>query len=244
MPVDVILTAGPGVDAAAAATKTIPIVMSSHGSPVPRHADSYARPGRNVTGLSQGVGMEYQKQLALLKEASPGIKRVALVAQAQGDAADRMTGVLQQPRFVEAAKALGLELMIVSFGDVGGIPATMQSAARQGAHALLFDDIGVLAWAENQRLIAEEAIRLRLPVMQYALDTVESGGLMAYGRDFRDNARRAANYVDRILRGAKPGDLPIEQPGKIELHLNLKAARAIGLELPRTLLLQADRVIP
>ena len=243
MPVDVIVASGFAVDAAAHVTKTIPIVMGSHGGPVPRLADSLARPGRNVTGVTQGVGVEIQKQLALLKEASPQIKRVALVAQAQGEGADRLSDIVWQPRLVAAAESLRLELFVVSFGDAGGLRETIRSAARQGAHALLFDDIGVLSYREHQIVVAEEASRHRLLVMNYVLSTVENGGLMAYGRDFNANLRRAAYYVDRILRGAKPGDLPIEQPGKLELHINLRAAKAIGLEFPPSLILQADRVI-
>ena len=243
MPVDLIVASGYAADAAASATKTIPIVMGSHGGPVPRLADSLGRPGRNVTGLTQGVGVEIQKQLGLLKEASPVIKRVALVAEAKGEDADRLWEIVSQPRLVAAAHALRLELFVVSFGDPAELRATIRSAARQGAQALLFDDIAVLTVPEHQRAIAEEATRQRLLVMQYILSTVENGGLIAYGRDPALNFRRTAYFIDRILKGAKPGDIPIEQPGKLELHINLTAARAIGLTMPPSLLLQADRVI-
>lgn len=242
--VDVIVASGAAADAMARATRTIPIVMASHAAPVPRLADSLSRPGRNVTGLAQGVGMEVQKQLGLLKEAGPRISRVALVVQLQGSEPDKLSEIIKQPRFVAAGKKFGLDLFVVWFREPSELKAMLQSAAQQGADALLFDDIGVLSDPEHQRLIAEEARRHGLLDMHYILNTVENGGLMAYGRDWPGSMRRAAHYVDRILRGAKPGELPIEQPDKIELHINLSAARAMRLEIPRSLLLQADRVIP
>jgi putative ABC transport system substrate-binding protein len=241
--VDVIVASGVAADAAARATKVIPIVMASHHGPVPSLADSLARPGRNVTGLTQGVGTEVQKQLGLLKQASPRVSRVALVVQLQGARTNDLPKITEQPRFVDAAKALGLELFVVWFNEPGELRSAIQGAAQRGAHALLFDDIGVLTYPEHQRLIAEEAQRHRLLVMQYILSSVENGGLMAYGRDYVSTMRRAADFVDRVLKGAKPAELPIEQPSRIELHINVKAASAIGLEFPRSILLQADRVI-
>ena len=241
--VDVIVASGVAVDAAAQATKTIPIVMASHYGPVPRFADSLGRPGRNVTGLTQGVGPEIQRQLALLKETSPRISRVALVAQRQGAKADRMPEIAKQPRFVAAANALGLELFVVSFDEPSELRSMIRLAASQGANALLFDDIGILAYPEHQRVVVEETRRYRLLVMHYILSTVESGGLMAFGRDSGSNMRRAAYFVDRILKGDKASELPIEQPERIEFHINLTAAKAIGLEFPPSVILQADRVI-
>lgn len=243
IPVDVIVSFGFGVEAAARATKAIPIV-GLHPEPVERgYAESLARPGRNVTGLtSASAGLAYQKQLALLKEASPRMSRVALVAQSQGEQADRMSGILEQPRFVQASKALGLDLIVVSFGEPSGLPAAIRSAARQGAQALLFDEIAILAWREIQKVINEEAIRHRLLVMHSMLGPVEGGGLMAYGTDPVEIFRRLPHFVDRILRGSKAGDIPIEQPRRPELHVNVRAAKDIGLELPPALLLQADRV--
>ncbi len=243
MPVDVIVAYTEGVDAAAAATKTIPIVMGGHYFPVESGlAESLNRPGRNVTGLLAAAGPAAEKQLALLKEASPGISRVALVSWVQGEPADRGTEVNR--RLVAAAKELGLEVFWLTFGEPGEIDALIQSAVRQGTQALLLA-IPTILYVRGDHLqrINRQAILYRLPVIHDNLDAAEGGALMAYGVDDRFARQRAPHYVDRILRGERPAVMPIEQSTKVELHVNLGAAKAIGLKIPPALLLQADRVI-
>jgi putative ABC transport system substrate-binding protein len=241
---DVIVTFGFGIDAVLSATRRVPVVGMHSELVRPGWAQSMSRPGGNLTGIASAVsGLESQKQLAWLKEASPRVRKVALFAQAQGAAADDLERIARQPRFVEAARALDLELFVVSFGTVHDIPAAVASAARQGADALLVDEISVLSWPPQQRTLSQEAERHRLLVMHSMLNATEHGGLMAFGRDLTVDFARLAHFVDRILRGTPPSELPIEQGSRRELRLNLKAAKAIGLAFPPRLLLQADRVI-
>lgn len=245
VPVDVIVAFGPGVDAAARVTKTIPIVMGTHYRPIEAGlAQSLAHPGGNVTGLIGVVEAEggIPKQLQLLKQASPRITRVALITQARGPAADRFPDVVHQPPLSIAATELRLDLFLLTFGDVDTLEAVFQSAVRQGADAIAFDDIAPLSFPEPQRLIANLARTHRMPVVSPKLAAVANGVLMAYGTHETHNHRRAAYFVDRILRGAKPANLPIERPIKPELHINLGAAKAIGLQLPAALMISADRV--
>lgn len=245
MPVDVIVAFDEGVNAAASATKTIPIVMGGYsGAVVGRHAESLARPGRNITGNALTAAPSGPKMLALLKEASPGIARVALVYFSQDERSDRTPQASPTSQFGKAAAALGLEASFLTYGDLQSIGALLRSAVRQGFQAVILDGIGSLyASEESQRGVEQEARRLRLPIMHTSLKAPLNGGLMAHGGDDTAAWQRTPHYVDRILRGDKPGEIPIEQPTRIEFHVNLTAAKAIGLELPPGLLLQADRVI-
>jgi putative ABC transport system substrate-binding protein len=245
MGVDVIVAFGPGVDAAVRATKTIPIVMVTYYGPVETGiARSLARPGLNVTGLTVSTGaQQHQRQLSLLKEISPRIRRVAIVSQIRGPLADGLPEVNPRSPYGTAASALGLELFRLSFGDAASLGAVIRSAASQGADALFFDDPPILHYRKHQQLVAREATAHRLPVMFSALTAAANGALMSYGTDFSINYKRSAYYVDRILRGDKPAVIPIEQPSRVEFHLNARAAKAIGLEVPMTLRLRADRVI-
>ena len=247
MPVDVIVAFGGGVTAAARATKTIPIVMATYYSPVEAGlAESYARPGGNVTGLTLRAGntdQHNEKRLALLKEASPRISRVAFVTRAPAAFAHRVAETLRGSSAAASATKLGLELFAVTFPDPSGLKAAIQGAVKQGAQGLWFDDIPELYYPEHQEVIAEEARRHRVPVMHQVLSAAAHGALMSYGTDITINYRRVPYYVDRILKGVKPGDIPIEQPSRVEFHVNLKAARSIGLTIPPALLVQADRVI-
>jgi putative ABC transport system substrate-binding protein len=246
MPVDLIVSFSEGVDAATRATRTIPIVMGGHYQPVESgYAKSLARPGGNVTGVVQSAGAEFQKTMALLKEASPGVSRVAFIVHVRGEMADRLPPPRADSFLGRTAKALGFEIFFVPFGDPGSIDSVVRSAAWQGAQALLIEpNYALYGNREASRRLYEEAIRQRLPVMHTVLGAVVDGGLMAHGTDETLLWRRVPYYVNRILKGDRPGDIPIEQPSKVEFHINLKAARAIGLEVPPSLLLQADRVIP
>jgi putative ABC transport system substrate-binding protein len=240
---DLIVASGTNqVRAAKQATSTIPIVMLSVIEPVSRGlVASLARPGGNVTGVTDtaGVGI-YAKYLQFLKEAVPTISRVAAL---------RYSGTLREPawanemnREIEAeARALGVVLQsyYVTVPDELGPAFAALTKAR--AEALLVVPHPFLS-AHVQRIV-DLAAQSRLPAMYPDKPNVEIGGLMAYAVDWLDTARRVATYVDRILKGAKPGDLPVEQPTKFELIINLKTAKALGLTIPPTLLLQADEVI-
>jgi ABC-type uncharacterized transport system substrate-binding protein len=236
--VDVIVAAGPPAMLAAVkqATATIPVVTTGSGDPV-RYgfAQSLARPGGNITGLSLQIPETTGKRMELLRELVP---RAVLVA------------VLRDPRegpplsFEEAeaaARALGRKLMSLEIRDAGEIDVAFKTATAAGVGALLVF-AGGIADAHAPR-IAQLAATSRLPAMYSFRYYVEAGGLISYGADLIANNRRAAAFVDKILKGAKPGDLPFEQPTKFELVINLKTAKALGLTIPQTLLLRADEVI-
>lgn len=253
MEVDVIVAFGGGVTAAARATKSVPIVMGTFYSPVESGlARSMSRPGSNVTGTTLRAGEREQhnlKRLALLKEAAPHASRIAFVTYWHGDEGERklfearwLEGFLRDAAVATAMRKLDMELFAVTFGQASGLAATIQEAVRRGAQGLWFGDVPDFQYPEHQRVIAEEARRHRLPAIHQVLSAAEHGALMAYGADVIVNYRRVPYFVDRILRGAKPGDIPIEDPAKVEFHVNLTAAKAIGLEIPPPVLLQADRV--
>jgi putative ABC transport system substrate-binding protein len=235
--VDIIVTSGASaVRAAQQATVTIPIVMAGAPDPVAFGlVASLARPGANVTGLSDSAGREIEgKRLELLKESFPRIARVAVVL----DSASRVDITPAQ----EAARALGLSLL---FSPETATPAEFTSSiallVREGAQALYAPETPINV--RHRSLIVELAAKHRLPAMYESREFVEVGGLMSYGPIFSDIFRRAAVYVDRILKGAKPADLPVEQPSKFELLINLKTAKQIGVKIPPAVLMGADKVI-
>ena len=236
--VDVIITAGPPVTRAVKeATATIPVVMAQDGDPVGNgFVASLARPGGNITGMSQLAAEISGKQLELLKETVPKLSRVAVL------------GTSTRPGNAEALKET--ELAAGTFGvrlqylDVRG-PKDIETAfreARQGrAGAVLVLQSPVFTSQRTQ--VAELAAKTRLPAIYPQTEYTEAGGFMCYGVNTPDLFRRAAYHVDKILKGAKPADLPIEQPKKFELVINLKAAKQIGLTVPPSVLARADRVI-
>jgi ABC-type uncharacterized transport system substrate-binding protein len=235
--VDIIVTSGASaVRAAQQATVTIPIVMAGAPDPVAFGlVASLARPGANVTGLSDSAGREIEgKRLELLKESFPRIARVAVVL----DSASRVDITPAQ----EAARALGLSLL---FSPETATPAEFTSSiallVREGAQALYAPETPINV--RHRSLIVELAAKHRLPAMYESREFVEIGGLMSYGPIFSDIFRRAAVYVDRILKGAKPAELPVEQPSKFELLINLKTAKQIGVKIPPAVLMTADKVI-
>ncbi len=219
------------------ATSTIPIVMTNHGDPVgSRVVASLARPGGNVTGLSALSPALVGKQLQLLKEAVPRVSRVAVLSNPTHPAHQ-----LSLREAEVAARSLKLQLQILEARAPTEIAGAFAPVTKESAGALL-----VLAdpmmFGERARIV-ELAVKRRLPLMGNQREYAEAGGLLAYGIDQRDSFRWAAVYVDKILKGAKPADLPVEQPTKFELVINLRTAKALGLTIPQSLLLRADQVI-
>ncbi len=238
--VDVIVTTGsPATHAAQQATRTIPIVMTVVGDPVPRFVASLAKPGGNITGLTQITRELSGKRLELLKEAFPKISRVAVFDDATLTA-QQISGNLQETQM--AAEALGIKLQSL---EVGGpnpdLDGAFRTATSQRAGALIILPGPVLEL--HRKRVVDLAAKSRLPAIYPSSQFVEAGGLMSYAADFVDLYRRAATYVDKILKGAKPRDLPVEQPMKFEFVINLKTAKQIGLTIPPNVLARADKVI-
>jgi putative ABC transport system substrate-binding protein len=235
--VDVILTsATPSVIAAKKATSAIPIVFTTVTDPVVNSlVASIARPGGNVTGLSQQTSELGGKRLGLLRETVPHLRRVAVMANVTNPST-----MAELSEISAAARMLSLEIVPIEIWRSEDIASGIKSL-RGGAEALyvLTDPLV----AVNQIEINTLALDARLPTMHALREYVVSGGLMSYGANFPDLFRRAGDYVDKILRGAKPADLPVEQPTKFDLIVNMKTAKALGLTLPATLLAGADEVI-
>jgi putative ABC transport system substrate-binding protein len=231
--VDVIVTASPpGVQAARNATSTIPIVFTVIGDPVGSgFVASLARPGGNVTGLSTLAPELDGKRLELLKEAVPTTVRVAVLFEPAYPRKE--TGI--------AAEALGIQLISLPVRALADFDPAFETAIRENAHALLTSPSVLLDTARY--LIVEFAATNRLPTMYAGPEFVEAGGLMSYAPSYTDLFRRAATYVDKILKGAKPADLPVAQPTKFELVINLKTAKALGLTIPPSVLGRADQTI-
>jgi ABC-type uncharacterized transport system substrate-binding protein len=236
--VDLIVAwAAPEAGAAERATRTIPIVFLVHGDPVGGgHVANLARPGGNMTGLGQMLPELAAKQLELLRQAVPSILRVAVL----WNAASRIKR-LDMEEVQHAARALGVALQSREVRGLDDFDGVFAATKRERPDAIL-TLVDPVTFAQRH-LIADFAARERLPAMYAVREFVESGGLMSYGVDLRDLFRRGASYVDKILKGAKPADLPVEQPTKFELVINLKTAKALGLTIPRSLLQRADQVI-
>ena len=232
-------TAAP-VLAAKNATGTIPIVMLTVADPVGRGlVSSLSRPGGNVTGVAYGVGTEtFGKGLDLLREAVPKVRRVAVVWNPDGAGSSLLTASIKS-----AARSLGLELQLVEARGPTEFDAAFAAMGNGGAEALIVvTDPAYLLPGAAARL-ADLAVKSRLPSMHAQRPAVEAGGLMSYGPSILALFRRGAFFVDKILKGAKPADLPIEQPTTFELVINLKTARALGLTIPPAVLARADAVI-
>jgi ABC-type uncharacterized transport system substrate-binding protein len=235
--VDVIVTSGtPAVMASKQATSVIPIVFATAGEPVGNNlVASLARPGGNVTGLSILAADLAGKRLELLREVVPGLRRLAIM----GNVGNPFT-VLEMGEVQAAARTLGLEVTTLEIRRAQDIAPAFEALKGRGEALYVCAD----ALANTNRIrINILAVGARLPTMHGSGDYVEAGGLMSYGANFPDQFRRAADYVDKILRGAKPGNIPIEQPTKFDLIVSLITARALGLEAPPTLLGRADEVI-
>jgi len=236
--VDVILAATPSaIEATTRATRTIPIVgVDLESDPVAKGwAATLAHPGGNFTGFVLDIPEMSGKQLQFLKEVKPDLNRVAVLG-------DPRVNELQSRATEAAARGAGLTIQALSVRDVGEVPRAIAEAARQHAGALavltsplVFNNLG---------RIVDAAVQHRLPaICLFAPAFADAGGLIAYGPDLPDFYRRAAGYVGRILKGAKPGDLPVQRPEKFQLVVNLKTANALKLKVPQSLLARADRVI-
>ena len=236
--VDIIVTGGAtATHPAKEATVTIPIVMTSDNDPVGSgHVASLARPGGNITGLSNFSPELSGKRLELLKEIIPRLSRVCVLANSTQPG---YTQVLKELEL--AAGALGVKLQYLDILDPKDIETAFRAASKGRADAILVVASAVLNSQRKQ--IADHAVKSRMIAIYNNLQFVEAGGLMTYGVSTTDLDRRAATYVDKILKGAKPADLPVEQPKKFEFVINLKAAKQIGLTIPPNVLVRADKVI-
>jgi len=236
--VDVLVTYGtPAVIAAKRATSTIPIVVAVMGDPVGSGvAASLAHPGGNVTGLSQGwdegIG---GKWLELLQETAPGLSTVALITNPDNPLARELARKLQA-----IAPKRGLKVQLVEVRAAGALVGAFERTGKSAQAILVLPDPVMTASREQ---VAALAAKHRLPAMYTLREFVDVGGLMAYTPDTAVMFRRAADFVDKILKGARPGDLPIEQPTQYELVINLKTAKALGIPIPESILLRADEVI-
>jgi putative tryptophan/tyrosine transport system substrate-binding protein len=236
--VDVIVTGGPSATRAAKeASATIPIVMATNTDPVgDGFVASLARPGGNITGLSTLAPEISGKQLELLKEIVPRLSSVAVLGTST------RPGNALALRGVELApEAIGVQLQFLDILGLKDIQPAFRSAGKSHFDAVLLLANPVLS--SHRTEIVELAVKSRLTAIYFSSEFVDSGGLMTYGVNFTDLHRRAATYVDKILKGAKPADLPVEQPTKFEFIINLKAAKQIGLTIPPNVLARADRVI-
>jgi len=236
--VDVIVAAGSqAVRAAQQATRTIPIVMTSSSDPVGTgFVANLARPGGNITGLSLLSPELSGKRLELLKEIDASISRVAVLWNP-----DDPPARLSLREAEVAAQALGLRLQILGTRSPNDFDSAFRSAIKERAGAVTLLPAPIMNNYAGR--IADLALKNRLATVSYANEFPNAGGLMSYGTNLADLYRRAATYVDKILRGAKPGDLPVEQPTKFEFIINLKTAKQIGLTIPPNVLARADRVI-
>ncbi|MFO1306643.1 MAG: ABC transporter substrate-binding protein [Burkholderiales bacterium] len=245
LPVDIIVTAqAPAVRIAKKATTTVPIVMAAVADPVGAGLiASFARPGGNITGLSVVTTDLAAKRLQLLRELVPGATRVAVLAWdvLRRDAASKE----REPSFVAeteaAGRLLGVEVRAHFFGSAAELPQAFAAIAQARSQALIVKNNSLTY--ELRAPISESSRRLRIPDMYEASDLVAAGGLVSYGPSAPELYRQAAGYVDRIFKGAKPADLPVQQPTKFDLALNLRTAKAIGLTIPQSMLLRADEVI-
>jgi putative tryptophan/tyrosine transport system substrate-binding protein len=232
---DVIVTDGtPSIVAAKQATSVIPIVFAAAGDPVGSGlVASLARPGGNVTGLSVQAADLAGKRLEILREVIPGLRRLAIMSRIGSPTAQRREAQA-------AAHTLGLEVVPAEIRRAEDIAPAFDALKGRADALYVFGDP---LMATNRIRINTLAQGARLPTIYSQREFVEAGGLMSYGPNFPDLHRRAAEYVDKILRGAKPGDLPVEQPTKFDFIINLTTAKALGLEIPSTLLARADEVI-
>jgi putative tryptophan/tyrosine transport system substrate-binding protein len=236
--VDVIVTRGtPAVQAAKNATATIPVVMAASGDPLGTGVVAgLPRPGKNVTGLSAFTIELLGKQVELLREVVPGIKRIAFLHNLENPVARTQWEAIKI-----ANRSLSIEPLLLDVRRPEDLARAFDLAVAEHADALVVGNDTVTH--ANRSQVVELAAKHRLPAVYLAREIVDAGGLMTYGVSYPDLYHRAATFVDKILKGTKPADLPVEQPTKFELVFNLKTAKAIGLTIPESLLLRADEVI-
>ena len=239
--IDLILTATTaGTRAAMRATRTIPIVMAATSDPVAAGlVASLGRPGGNVTGMSLQTTDMARKRLQLMREIAPSATRIALLAEQVTGPTQGTTKLLVEETQV-AAKQMGIGLIVTEIANANEFVDAFALYKREQAQALIVQVAQLTI--EHRTRIVELAAMQRLPAMYEVRNFVDDGGLVSYGPDLRESYRRAAVYVDRIFNGAKPGDLPVEQPDRLELVINVKTAKELGLTIPRTLLVRAELV--
>ena len=225
------------VEAARQATKTIPIVFATHADPEGvGHVASLARPGGNITGLSMLLTQLVAKELEIMKQALPHMTRVGVVLT--------LTAPSHRPAsraVADAAQQLGLQILTVTVRTSEDLDRAFAMMARERVHGYLF--VASPLSRSHRTLLAELSLKYRLAGMFGIRENVEAGGLMSYAPDNVDLSRRAATYIDKILKGARPADLPVEQASKYELVINLKTAKALGVTIPPSVLARADRVV-
>jgi putative ABC transport system substrate-binding protein len=238
MPVDVLVVSGdPAARAAFARTRSVPIVMTASASSVESGlVRSLSRPGLNVTGLTSIAGSGITgKRLSLLKQAVPGISRVGVLVPTGFES------LSEDSR--HAGRTQGIELVPLVVDSPADLEHAFQRAQRDGVQGMLVEGWAFVFAQSNQVAMGELSSRYRIPTIHAALTAVDAGALLAYGSNEVAAYRRAAHFIDRILRGANPGDIPVEQPLAYELHVNLRVAKALGVRIPASMLLQADRVV-
>jgi putative tryptophan/tyrosine transport system substrate-binding protein len=222
--------------AAKQATSTIPIVMTVAPDPVEQGlVASLAHPGGNVTGLTSMAPGTSQKLVELLREAAPSASRFAVVASPKGPFPE-IRRELQT-----ASHQVGVALSFIGINGVDNLEPALVRAKKDGAGAIIAP-LNAFTYRYREKLV-QLALKHQLPGIYWVRDYVEAGGLMSYGTNFGDVGRRAAYFVDKILKGARPADLPVEQPTKFELVVNLRTAKALGLTIPQSLLVRADEII-
>jgi putative ABC transport system substrate-binding protein len=227
----------PGALAAKRATSTIPIVMVTTGDPVVNGlVKSLAHPGGNVTGMTALAQELGAKRLELFKETFPAASLIAMLANP--DSPDTKPSVMGVEN---AARSLGIKVRLLQARDPAGIDDAFSTLKKDNVKALMV--LQDAMFVTQQKQIVDLAAKARLPAIYAVQDFVEAGGLMFYGVDLPEMYRRAASHVDKILKGAKPGDLPVEQPTKFELVINMKTAKALGIKIPNSILVRADKVI-
>jgi putative ABC transport system substrate-binding protein len=235
---DVILTrSSPAALAATKAARSIPVVMTTSADPIAYGVvRSLKRPGGNVTGLTTTIGEVVGKRLRLLKELAPQASRVAAPLNLGNP-----TGATERRQIESAAKSLALEVIILDVRDRAGLDHALEAALEKGANALMINaEVVVIS---NKQTIIDFAAKHRLPAVYASREYVDAGGLVAYGVDYTHLYYRAASYVDKILKGAKPGDLPIGKPTKLSLIINVRSATALGIAIPSQLVLRADELV-
>jgi putative ABC transport system substrate-binding protein len=242
---DVLVVGGPASRVAARATSTIPIVMTAVADPVGQGlVASLRHPGGNLTGVTLQSTELAQKRLQILRDIVPSISRVALLGMRSGTVGDPTRRDGTSPLVAEVERAAGLAgVALVSrlVREAGELPEAFMHFRRARSQALIVQVAPVTY--DNRRTILALAAEQRLPALYETRNYVDDGGLMSYGPDLIEVNRRAATYVDRILRGAKPGELAVDQPGRFELVVNLRTAAALGIAVPQALLMRADDVI-
>ena len=236
--VDVIVATGsPVYSALRFATTTIPIIVTVTTDPVIEGlAASLARPGGNFTGLTDTAADLGAKQLELLKTTVPQLSRLGVLLNP-----DNVSHPTQMKRVMLPAQKIGVQVVLAEAGTVADIEPAFAALARERAHAVIL--FGDTFFVQQLQQIAQAALKFRMASIYLIHDYARAGGLMSYGADVVDNFRRATSYVDKILKGAKPSDLPFEQPARYLLAINLKTAKTLGLTVPQSLLLRADEVL-